>query len=84
MFNILLAGMALFVLFGAVCRLDVIQLAKHKFWWGAMYVCYAGTAAACALQQADEAMFFGLASCVLNLILTKHLWEFAPPPSVER
>lgn len=84
MFNLLIYGMAAAVLFGAVCRLDVIFLSKHKLGWGLMYVCYAGFAASAALGSPEEERFFGLAALGLNLLLTKHLWEEGPPRSVEK
>jgi hypothetical protein len=84
MFNVLIGAMALAVLFGAICRLDSISLNKHKLWWGIMYIAYAGFAASAAAGTPDEAYFFGLVACGLNLLLTKHLWAEGPPNTVKR
>lgn len=78
---VLLSGL---VLFGAICRLDVMMVEKHKISWGIMYICYAAFAASCALKSYEEGAVFGLLACSLNLILTKHMWEDAPPTSVEK
>lgn len=81
---LLTLSLSIVVLFGAICRLDVLMLSKHKFSWGAMYICYAAFASSCALKQYDEGYMFGLVACTLNLFLTKHLWDESPPPSTEK
>lgn len=81
---LIIAILSITVMFGSICRLDILSLSKHKISWGLMYISFAAFGASCLFQQYDEAAIFGLIGCALNLFITKHMWDTAPPPSTER
>ncbi len=81
--------LAVFILISCVRRGDCIQMSKHGFGWGLLYLLYAFFAGMTLLQVLDGVRVefmevVGLLAVACNLWLTKNLWREDVPASVKK